>query len=114
MSRLSARALAGVIPATSWLPAWRDGLSRNALAGLAVWAVIVPQSMAYASLAGVPPVNGLYAALAGLVVYALLGPAASSMSAPAPGSPCSPRPPSRRSLSATASGTSPFPPASPS
>ncbi len=71
--RLSARALAGAVPATSWLPAWRDGLSRNALAGLAVWAVLVPQSMAYASLAGVPPVHGLYAALAGLVVYALLG-----------------------------------------
>ena len=73
MSRRRRLPLAVAVPAASWLPAWRDGLSRNALAGLAVWAVLVPQSMAYASLAGVPPVHGLYAALAGLVVYALLG-----------------------------------------
>lgn len=71
--RRPGRTLAGAIPAASWLPSWRDGLSRNAVAGLAVWAVLVPQAMAYASLAGVPPVNGLYAALAGLVLYALLG-----------------------------------------
>jgi high affinity sulfate transporter 1 len=65
--------LTELVPAASWLPGWRRDLSRNAVAGLAVWALLVPQSMAYASLAGVPPVNGLYAALAGLVVYALLG-----------------------------------------
>ena len=35
--------------------------------------MLVPQSMAYASLAGVPPVQGLYAAWAGLLLYALLG-----------------------------------------
>ena len=52
---------------------WRDGLAQNALAALAVWAVLVPQSMAYASLAGVPPVNGLYTASWRCVVYALLG-----------------------------------------
>lgn len=73
MSRQRRPSLAGLLPAASWLPGWRNGLGRNALAGLAVWAVLVPQSMAYASLAGVPPVSGLYAALAGLVVYALLG-----------------------------------------
>lgn len=73
MSRPRRLSLAGLVPAAAWLPGWRDGLGRNALAGLAVWAVLVPQSMAYASLAGVPPVNGLYAALAGLVVYTLLG-----------------------------------------
>ncbi len=38
-----------------------------------MWAVLVPQSMAYASLAGVPPVNGLYTAVVALVVYAILG-----------------------------------------
>jgi high affinity sulfate transporter 1 len=43
------------------------------LAALAVWAVLVPQSMAYATLAGVPPVYGLYAAIVGLVLYGLLG-----------------------------------------
>ena len=38
-----------------------------------MWAVLVPQAMAYAALAGVPPVYGLYAACAGLLLYALLG-----------------------------------------
>ncbi len=61
------------IPATEWLPRWRVLLRRDAIAALAVWAVLVPQSMAYATLAGVPPVYGLYAAIAGLLVYGLLG-----------------------------------------
>ena len=43
------------------------------MAALAVWAVLVPQAMAYAALAGVAPVQGLYAACAGLLIYALLG-----------------------------------------
>ena len=73
LRRLSTRRLAALVPATSWLPSRRSGLSRNAIAALAVWAVLVPQSMAYATLAGVPPVNGLYAAFAALLVYALLG-----------------------------------------
>ena len=62
-----------MVPAASWLPRWRVDLGRNVVAALAVWAVLVPQSMAYAVLAGVPPVHGLYAATAALVVYALLG-----------------------------------------
>jgi len=66
-------ALAWAIPATEWLPRWRSLLKRDAVAALAVWAVLVPQSMAYANLAGVPPVYGLYAAIAGLLVYGLLG-----------------------------------------
>jgi len=66
-------AVAWAIPATAWLPRWRSYLRRDVLAALAVWAVLVPQSMAYATLAGVPPVYGLYAAIAGLVVYGLLG-----------------------------------------
>jgi high affinity sulfate transporter 1 len=42
-------------------------------AGITVGALVVPQSLAYASLADVPPVTGLYAALAALLVYAALG-----------------------------------------
>jgi SulP family sulfate permease len=38
-----------------------------------VWAVVVPQSLAYATLAGVPSVNGLYAAVAALAAYAVFG-----------------------------------------
>jgi sulfate permease, SulP family len=43
------------------------------IAGLTVWAVLVPESLAYASIAGVSPVVGLYAAPPALVLYALLG-----------------------------------------
>ena len=66
-------AVAWAIPATEWLPQWRALLKRDAVAALAVWAVLVPQSMAYAALAGVAPVYGLYAAIAGLLVYGILG-----------------------------------------
>jgi high affinity sulfate transporter 1 len=66
-------AVAWAIPATEWLPHWRGLLKRDAVAALGVWALLVPQSMAYATLAGVPPIYGLYAAVAGLVVYGLLG-----------------------------------------
>ena len=45
----------------------------DVLAGLTVWAVLVPESLAYASIAGVPPVVGLYAAVPALALYALLG-----------------------------------------
>ena len=61
------------VPALEWLPRWRENWKRDGMAALAVWAVLVPQSMAYATLAGVPPVYGLYAAIVGLVVYGLLG-----------------------------------------
>ena len=65
--------LARAVPAVGWLPSWRRTFRRDTLAALAVWAVLVPQAMAYAALAGVPPVRGLYAACAGLLLYALLG-----------------------------------------
>ena len=38
-----------------------------------MWAVLVPESLAYATIAGVPPVVGLYAAVPSLVLYAVLG-----------------------------------------
>jgi sulfate permease, SulP family len=46
---------------------------RDVTAGLTVWAVLVPESLAYATIAGVPPVVGLYGAVPALVLYALLG-----------------------------------------
>jgi MFS superfamily sulfate permease-like transporter len=48
-------------------------LRPDLIAGLTVWAVLVPESLAYASIAGVPPVLGLYAAAPALVFYALIG-----------------------------------------
>jgi SulP family sulfate permease len=47
------------------------------VAGTVVAAMLVPQAMAYAALAGVPPVAGLYAAAASLLVYGLIGPSRS-------------------------------------
>jgi SulP family sulfate permease len=48
-------------------------LLRNFQAGTTTAILLIPQSMAYALVAGVPPVYGLYASLLPLVVYALLG-----------------------------------------
>ena len=59
-------------------PRWLRGYERTALphdlsAGLTVGVLLIPQAMAYASLAGMPPITGLYAALVALVVYGLTG-----------------------------------------
>jgi Sulfate permease family/Protein of unknown function (DUF1214) len=51
---------------SSWLRA-------DLIAGLTVWAVLVPESLAYATIAGVSPVIGLYAAPAALILYAAFG-----------------------------------------
>ena len=50
----------------SWLPA-------DLLAGLSVAAIAVPIAIAYSALAGVPPVNGLYASILPLIAYAFFG-----------------------------------------
>jgi high affinity sulfate transporter 1 len=49
-------------------------LRRDVVVGVVLAALLVPQGMAYAVLAGMPPVTGLYATLVPLVVYFLLGP----------------------------------------
>ena len=51
-------------------PGWLQG---DLLAGLTVWAVLVPESLAYATIAGVSPVIGLYAAPGALILYAAFG-----------------------------------------
>src|SRR5262245_38665689 len=57
-----------------WLPAYRrDCLLPDFFAGLAVWAVMVPEAMAYAGIVGVPPIMGLYTIVPPLVAYAALG-----------------------------------------
>jgi len=63
-----------LLPVLGWLPAYRrDWFVPDVLAGLAVWAVMVPESMAYAGIVGVPPIMGLYTIVPPLIAYALLG-----------------------------------------
>src|ERR1700756_491636 len=63
-----------LLPVLGWLPGYRRAwLLPDLLAGLAVWAVMVPEGMAYAGILGVPPIMGLYTIVPPLVVYALLG-----------------------------------------
>lgn len=60
-------------PGLSALRRWRDTARGDAVAGLSVAAYLVPQCMAYARLAGLEPVRGLWAVLGALALYALLG-----------------------------------------
>ena len=52
----------------------RRWLRSDLVAGIVLAAILVPQGMAYAELAGLPPVNGLYTTIACLIGYALMGP----------------------------------------
>ncbi len=65
---------ARLLPVLQWLPSYRrDDLSADLKAGATVAVMVIPQAMAYAGLAGVPPITGLYAAMVSLVVYAVFG-----------------------------------------
>ena len=52
----------------------RDWLIKDIVAGLVLTTLLVPQGMAYAELAGLPPITGLYTSIMCLLGYALLGP----------------------------------------
>jgi sulfate permease, SulP family len=63
-----------LLPALDWIPGYRrDWLLPDVLAGLALWAVMVPEGMAYAGIVGVPPIMGLYTIVPALLAYAVLG-----------------------------------------
>jgi high affinity sulfate transporter 1 len=63
-----------LLPVLGWLPSYRrEWLLPDILAGVAVWAVMVPEGMAYSGIVGVPPIMGLYTIIPPLIVYALLG-----------------------------------------
>ncbi len=62
------------LPFLQWVPNYKSAfLKKDLIAGLTVAIVLIPQAMAYAMIAGLPPVYGLYASLFPLIVYAFLG-----------------------------------------
>ena len=66
--------LRSFLPIMEWLPGYtRQDFSSDTLAGLIVAIMLVPQGMAYALLAGLPPEVGLYASIVPLFLYGMLG-----------------------------------------
>ena len=62
------------LPIAGWLPDYeRSWLRADAIAAATVWALLVPEAMAYASLAGMPPETGLWTAPLALLGYAVFG-----------------------------------------
>ena len=63
-----------IIPILKWLPNYKKkNLYFDFFAGINVGILLIPQGMAYALIAGLPPIYGLYAALIPQIVYAILG-----------------------------------------
>jgi len=62
-----------LLPFLAWFPMTRETLRADLLAGITVTLVLVPQSMAYAQLAGLPAYYGLYAAFLPVIIGALWG-----------------------------------------
>ena len=63
-----------VLPILTWLPAYeRSAVRFDLIAGATLWGLLVPESIAYAGLAGLPPEAGLYTLLATLAAYVLFG-----------------------------------------
>ena len=61
-----------LLPILGWLPGYqRAWLLPDALAGVALWAVMIPEGMAYSAIVGVPPIAGLYTIVPPLIAYAL-------------------------------------------
>ncbi len=61
-------------PVLQWLPGYKKShLSGDIGAGLTVGIMLIPQGMAYAMIAGLPPVFGLYASLIPQIIYAIMG-----------------------------------------
>lgn len=68
-------AVARAVPGWAVLRSYRPALlSKDLLAGLVLTTLLVPQGMAYAELAGLPVITGLYTTILGLLGYALFGP----------------------------------------
>lgn len=74
MQNRFAQILTSYLPILDWLPNYKKAnLSGDLSAGLTVGIMLIPQGMAYAMLAGLEPIHGLYAVTVPLVLYALFG-----------------------------------------
>lgn len=63
-----------LMPIFDWLPKYKKHhLQGDLVAGLTVGVMLIPQGMAYAMIAGLPPVYGLYASITPQIIYALFG-----------------------------------------
>jgi high affinity sulfate transporter 1 len=63
-----------LVPMVGWIRSYdRRWLRGDVIAGIAVAALIVPKNLGYAAIAGIPVQNGLYAAAAGAILYAVFG-----------------------------------------
>jgi sulfate permease, SulP family len=72
LNRAYERVTHRLLPVAGWLPHYdRRWLRGDVAAGIAVTALVVPKNLGYAGIAGVPLQNGLYAAAAGALIYAL-------------------------------------------
>jgi len=73
-SQTEPRGISRYLPILQWAPKYeRKWLRLDLIAGLTVAALVVPKSLGYAGIAGVPIQNGLYAAAAGAILYAIFG-----------------------------------------
>lgn len=62
------------VPMAGWIRSYeRQWLRGDLIAGVAVAALIIPKNLGYAGIAGIPLQNGLYAAAAGAILYAVFG-----------------------------------------
>ena len=62
------------IPILDWFPNYNKlWLKGDIIAGLTVGVMLIPQGMAYASIAGLPAVYGLYASIVPILIYAIFG-----------------------------------------
>ena len=68
------KSLQSYVPILDWLPSYqRSWLRTDLMAGLAVWAMTVPQALAYAGIANVPAIYALYSVPLAMIAYAVFG-----------------------------------------
>jgi hypothetical protein len=70
--------LKSTLPVTEWLPryiggGWREGLQKDIFAGLVMGIMLIPQGMAYAMTALLPPEYGFYTSITPSLMYMLVG-----------------------------------------